>query len=88
MIDQFTLKFGPSPKSDGLFVETKSVTIFVGPNNSGKSEVLREIVRFCQSGNVGGNILASVSLCAIENIQNEIQKLTLRPNESEHTNEN
>jgi predicted ATPase len=30
-----------------------SVTIFVGPNNSGKSLLLREIFSFCESGSYG-----------------------------------
>jgi hypothetical protein len=38
-------------QGSALDVETPpSVTIFVGPNNVGKSQALREITQFCQSG--------------------------------------
>ena len=35
-----------------LEIETTPVTIFVGPNNSGKSKILTEIQEFCKNGNI------------------------------------
>lgn len=46
MIKDIKLKIGSQPDSIGLLLETTPVTIFVGPNNSGKSKVLTEIQSF------------------------------------------
>lgn len=43
MISQLTLKFGPSAAQPPLNISGQQVTVFVGPNNSGKSKLLREI---------------------------------------------
>lgn len=50
MIKSLRLKFGKGPGSAAETIETTPVTVFVGPNNSGKSKVLSEIHRFCSSG--------------------------------------
>jgi hypothetical protein len=50
MISQFQLKFGRVPGAPGESVAATPVTVFVGPNNSGKSRVLSEIERYCRSG--------------------------------------
>lgn len=51
MISSFRLKFGRSPAAIGEAIAASPVTVFVGPNNSGKSRVLREIERYCRTGN-------------------------------------
>lgn len=48
MIKKITLKFGASKSSGVLEFEPGPITIFVGPNNSGKSLVLRELDNFCK----------------------------------------
>jgi len=50
MIKKLKLKFGPQPNSEPLSFDPGAVTVFVGPNNSGKSMLLREIERYCQQG--------------------------------------
>jgi ABC-type cobalamin/Fe3+-siderophores transport system ATPase subunit len=50
MISSFRLKFGRAPGVATESIPATSVTIFVGPNNSGKSKVLSEISGFCHSG--------------------------------------
>ena len=50
MISSFKLKFGRSPGEPCERIDVSAVTVFVGPNNSGKSLILREIERFCRSG--------------------------------------
>ena len=50
MISSFQLKFGRSPGTNGEVISATPVTVFVGPNNSGKSRVLREIERYCRTG--------------------------------------
>ncbi|GAB5436350.1 hypothetical protein [Falsiruegeria mediterranea] len=44
MIESIELTCGPTPKADPIkWTESPGVTIFVGPNNSGKSALLQEI---------------------------------------------
>ena len=43
MLDFLTFKFGPSPGESPLRIAPGSMTVLVGPNNSGKSLTLREI---------------------------------------------
>jgi AAA15 family ATPase/GTPase len=50
MIKSLKLKFGKAPGSPAEAIETTPVTVFVGPNNSGKSKVLSEINQFCICG--------------------------------------
>lgn len=57
MISSFQLKFGRSPGAPGEAIATTPVTVFVGPNNSGKSRVLREIERYCRTGQKDANDL-------------------------------
>jgi len=50
MISTFKLKFGRSPGAPAESISATPVTVFVGPNNSGKSRVLNEIQTFCRTG--------------------------------------
>ena len=50
MITSFKLKCGRVAGALGEPVNTTPVTVFVGPNNSGKSKVLSEIERYCRTG--------------------------------------
>ena len=50
MLDRIQLRFGPRPGADPSTVKMSPVTVFVGPNNSGKSLVLREIEQFINTG--------------------------------------
>jgi hypothetical protein len=50
MIDSLTIKFGPTGTDTPLRVKVAPVTIFVGPNNSGKSKILSELHTFCRHG--------------------------------------
>src|ERR1700687_6125198 len=50
MLNEFQLKFGTGPGVPSIPIPVGPVTIFVGPNNSGKSKVLSEIQRFSQGG--------------------------------------
>lgn len=52
MIQKLDLKFGGTLESNKLEIETTPVTVFVGPNNSGKSKLLREIHQFCREGHL------------------------------------
>lgn len=50
MISKIKLKFGRTPESPNEEIQASPITIFVGPNNSGKSKVLSEIASFCHTG--------------------------------------
>lgn len=57
MISSFKLKFGRSPGAASENIAATPVTVFVGPNNSGKSQILREIERYCRTGQRHANDL-------------------------------
>ncbi|MBD8871940.1 AAA family ATPase [Rhodanobacter sp. DHB23] len=50
MISNFKLKFGRAPGLNPENITATPVTVFVGPNNSGKSKVLSEIEQYCRRG--------------------------------------
>src|ERR1022692_4044945 len=50
MISSLLLKFGRASGVQPTPIPTTAVTVFVGPNNSGKSKVLSEIEQYCRSG--------------------------------------
>lgn len=68
MITTIELKFGRSPGSPGQSIAATPVTVFVGPNNSGKSRILREIERYCRSGHKDANdlLLADVAFSGLD----------------------
>lgn len=57
MIDEITLKFGGSLNSEPLTLKSPKVTVFVGPNNSGKSQLLKDILAICQNGRTVNTVL-------------------------------
>ena len=67
-IDKVSLRFGSSPNSDPLTFKPGALTVFVGPNNSGKSLILREL-----ETNTRGRIIESVVM-ALPNLV-EIREL-------------
>jgi len=52
MFDTIKLKFGSSKSEAPLNLSVTPITVFVGPNNSGKSKILREIHHFCREGSL------------------------------------
>lgn len=62
MISSFQLKFGRSPGRAGEPVAATPITVFVGPNNSGKSRILREVERYCRTGQKDANDLLLADL--------------------------
>jgi len=90
MISNFKLKFGRVPYATGEEITATPVTVFVGPNNSGKSKVLTEIERYCRNGQIDANrlILDSISFEGLANddaIQ-AIDHLKQPPNSGESVN--
>ena len=88
MIKNIQLKFGSHPDSEKLSIETTPVTVFVGPNNSGKSKLLSEIQHFCGQGDNNfftNNLVDDITLFELTEEQQgiEIKKNTLKPNQYE-----
>ncbi|MEQ8242952.1 ATP-binding protein [Fulvivirga sp.] len=81
------MKFGSNPTMPRVNIDITPVTIFVGPNNSGKSLVLREINEFCQNGQKHENfkIIDDIKFKTLtsDQISSEIEVHTLEPNHNE-----
>src|SRR5580765_2570438 len=50
MIDKLVLKFGSSSTTGPLEFKTSPITVFVGPNYSGKSKLIRETQYHIENG--------------------------------------
>jgi predicted ATPase len=86
LVSKITLKFGARPEQAPLELTPTGITLFVGPNNSGKSLVLREIEKFCATNSSEGNhILQSVdfSLPDAESLRRDISASKSAPNQGE-----
>jgi predicted ATPase len=60
MINKIKLKFGSSTTKQALETDLTPITVFVGPNNSGKSKALFEIEEFCKRGKINSqNVILS-----------------------------
>ena len=87
MIETLTLKFGRAPGLQPETITTTPVTVFVGPNNSGKSKILAEIREYCVSGrwNTANVIADQIGLVTLprESAEERIKRVTLPPNPGE-----
>ncbi|MFM0513294.1 ATP-dependent nuclease [Paraburkholderia sp. RL17-373-BIF-A] len=90
MIKNFQLKFGRVPGASGERIEATPVTVFVGPNNSGKSRILQEIERYCRSGSIDVNALLLSDLqfkgLDLPSATSSIERLRQPPNPGETQN--
>ncbi|MBB1321888.1 MULTISPECIES: ATP-dependent endonuclease [Shewanella] len=87
MLKDIKLKFGRAEGLDNQTLKAMPITVFVGPNNSGKSKILSEIQQFCTSGNQNTNnvIIENIDLEGIEEsvLDAKIKSLTLKANPGE-----
>lgn len=87
MITNLRLKFGKGPGSAAEMISTTPVTVFVGPNNSGKSKVLSEIHRFCTSGQKSTTdvIIDGIEFNVFTEVvaDEKIKRVTLKPHATE-----
>jgi hypothetical protein len=61
IIKSLNLKQGSSKDQQPLEIGRPRFVIFVGPNNSGKSQILRDVCNMCRSGNgLAGTILSNI----------------------------
>src|ERR1700689_3365635 len=73
MIDELNLKFGAAAIGPRLSVSLTPVTVFVGPNNAGKSRVLIELENYCRQGHAQPNNLLVDNLRFTSLTQAEIE---------------
>lgn len=87
MIKEIILKFGSAPDEANVKLNVAPVTVFVGPNNSGKSKVLQELNRHCTTGQAHPTdvILESVEFSNVlpEKVEDIKKKLLLTPRKNE-----
>ena len=92
MINTISFQFGTNQNIENLNLSTTPVTVFVGPNNSGKSKVLTEIDEFCRKGTRNNTFKIIEDISFLEMAPDE-QKLefdnhVLEPVATERTNPN
>lgn len=87
MISNLRLKFGHSSGAAAESINTTPITVFVGPNNSGKSKVLSEIEQYCRSGakNASFVILDELAFSGLagEIVDDAIEHIKQPPNPGE-----
>ena len=90
MIRTIQLKFGSAPHQEPVHLDVAPVTVFVGPNNAGKSEILQEINQYCANGvsHQSDVILESILYLDIPtaDIPTIRQRLTQQPHKNETIN--
>ena len=88
MIDKIQLKSGSSAGEQNLQFDVTPITIFVGPNNSGKSRILIELENYCRKthGQANDLVLENLTLTSFsqEEIEQEISKIETVPNIGEN----
>lgn len=91
MIESFTLKVGSAPGQPCASVNCTPLTVFVGPNNSGKSRLLTEMKNFCTnpSGDFPKFILNDIKFkgCSPAEVESLIKSVTVKPNPGEFLQE-
>jgi hypothetical protein len=90
MIEQIKFKAGPSPTSPSLVLDIAPTTVFVGPNNSGKSRVLIELEGWSGVGEYAQSVvIEQVDFAKINQVSLESEleslKVPANPGESRHS---
>jgi AAA domain, putative AbiEii toxin, Type IV TA system len=83
MITNIAFKFGRGPHTAAESTKLATVTVFVGPNNSGKSKVLSEILHYCSGDEISSTnvILAQLQFSppSLAEAEETIRRHTLEP---------
>lgn len=88
MIDKIKLKFGSSQGQPNLEFDVTPITVFVGPNNSGKSKVLVEIEMYAKRTHGQSNDLLLDNLIFTPLTQAEIEEEIARIEQTPNPGEN
>ena len=87
MIKTLSLKFGRAPGLPPERIPPAPVTVFVGPNNSGKSKILAEIHQYCTQGfkDVSDVIVEQIGFESFsqESAEERLSHMTLPPDTDE-----
>lgn len=87
MFDNIKLKFGSAKTEEPLNLSITPITVFVGPNNSGKSKILKEIDNFSKTGtyDIRNVIISEATLRNIEesNFYEKLSHLRKEPQQNE-----
>lgn len=87
MIKNVKLKFGSSRDASCVTLDAKRITVFIGPNNSGKSKALLEIRQYCTTGtkDAGDVIIDEIELDGFTKGEAEqrISNVSLDPRDDE-----
>lgn len=89
VIEKLQFKFGKN-SSEKLEFDTTPITVFVGPNNSGKSKILREIESFARTTKLHPSdvLIHKILLRSIEEVEidKELKEITVEalPSENMH----
>lgn len=90
MIERLFFKFGSGENLPPLYVNVAPITVFVGPNNSGKSRILIEIENYCRHthGQPTDLIAENVEFTphSKQEIEDELAKIEQTPNPGEIVN--
>ncbi|SBS64509.1 ATP-dependent nuclease [Vibrio splendidus] len=91
MFESIKLKFGSWAGEEPLNLDVTPITVFVGPNNSGKSKILKELQHFCREGNLDARsvIIDEAVLKGIEqeSFEEKLSHLIKEPHEHESISE-
>ena len=90
MINRIFFRFGAAEDQPKLELDVTPITVFVGPNNSGKSRVLMEIESYCRRTNGKANdvVVNRIEFMPYskDEIESEISKIEQIPNAGEVIN--
>ena len=90
MINKLFFKFGAAENQPEFELDVTPITVFVGPNNSGKSRVLIEIENYCRrtTGQPTDVVLNRIEFVPYskDEIESEIAKIEQTPNMGETIN--
>jgi hypothetical protein len=87
LIKKISLMFGAGEGQESLSLEPSGITLFVGPNNSGKSLVLREIEKCCATHNKSSNhVLADIEFAIPQKdvVLKDLESKRTEPNKGEN----
>ena len=89
IVSRVSLRIGRAPFQQAIAFEAQPLTIFVGPNNSGKSLTLQELYSFIRDGQRKSHhhIVDRLEFRPVQDVDGEIRRVLREPSDSEHVTE-